>query len=61
MSKLFVFGVLVTLITLCVGLQGCGNKGELYRESDIATLEEIEKAAEKLKKSKKSDSDSAGE
>jgi len=53
MSKLFGFGVLVTMITLCVSLQGCGNKGELYRETDLNTLEELEKAAEKLKKSKK--------
>lgn len=38
---------------LCAGfLSGCGNKGDLYLPSDVVAVEELEDAAEKLKKRK---------
>lgn len=57
MSKLFVNPVLVIFVTVLLGVQACGNKGDLYRESDLSTLEEIEEATEKLKKQRKNPSE----
>lgn len=43
---------------LCVAvLTGCGNKGDLYLESEIVAPDELEDAAEKLKKRKKAASE----
>lgn len=53
MSKISRLLPIVTLFTLFLFLSACGNKGELYRESDEAALKELEEAAEKLKKQKK--------
>ncbi len=38
-------------------LGGCGNKGDLYLPSDIVAADELEDAAEKLKKRKTTDSE----
>lgn len=49
-------GSLAHLCVVCLlsaGLMaGCGNKGDLYLESDVVAADELEDAAEKLKKRK---------
>ena len=39
-------------VVLLVSLTACGNKGDLFLSSDIVETEELEDAAEKLKKKK---------
>lgn len=50
-----VMAVSLSCLMLCIMLNvsGCGNKGDLYLEADAASVEELEKAAEKLKQNKK--------
>jgi len=46
------FIVLGALVLLSVLMVGCGNKGDLFLPSDVIAVEELEDAAEKLKKRK---------
>ena len=46
----------VMLLTLMLGLaalSSCGNKGDLYQDADTGSAQDLEDAAEKLKKTKK--------
>lgn len=52
MSKIWPLLPFVTLFAIFLNLSACGNKGDLYRESDEAALKELDAAAEKLKKQK---------
>ncbi len=45
-SGVIVFSFLLAAMML---LQGCGNKGDLYRESDAAALDGLQEAADKLR------------
>jgi len=46
------FRVLGSLVLLSALMVGCGNKGDLFLPSDVIAVEELEDAAEKLKKRK---------